>query len=196
MLMLPASSFWFHFLRVNRLDRHCRWLGLPGMEFRARAAWWGKAARTAPHEGIDLLFLVDSRGRRLALPPQALVVPLWEGEVVGLLDDFLGRTVVVRHPCADEQGRTLVSLYAHVEPLVGQGTRVRPDFPVARIAPGKQRGKSGPPAHLHISLAWLAAGYPVRELSWPTLWQNQAVELIDPLPVLPAPAGSAGSSCQ
>ena len=189
MMMLPASSFWPHFLRVNRLDRHCRWLGRPGMEFKARAAWWGKAARPAPHEGIDLLFLVDVLGRRLALPPQALVVPLWEGEVAALLDDFLDRTVVVRHPCTDEQGRTLVSLYAHVEPLVGRGVRVRPDFPLARIAPGMQQGGSGPLEHLHISLAWLVAGYPATELHWATLWQNQAVELIDPLPVLQAATG-------
>jgi hypothetical protein len=182
--MIPASSFWSEFLRMNHLPPHWRWLGLPGMNFKAQSAWWRKARRHAPHEGIDLLYLVDSRGQLLTLPPQALVAPLWEGEVVALLDDFLGSTVVVRHPIGDDQNRWLGSFYAHVAPLVDQGALVSPNLPLARITLDKKQGKSAPPAHLHLSLAWLAAGYPATELRWSTLWANPAVQLLDPLTVL------------
>ncbi|ADH87137.1 M23 family metallopeptidase [Desulfurivibrio alkaliphilus] len=183
--MIPATPFWGEFLRLNQLNPHCRWQMQPGMGFKEQSAWWREQSRRpTPHEGVDLFALLDARGQSLALPARALVPPLWAGEVTALLNDFLGRTVVVCHPINHGPERRLVSLYAHVEPLVDLGTQVSADSPLALIAAAGKPGNSAPPDHLHLSLAWLTAGYPATALNWSTLWNHPALELIDPLPII------------
>lgn len=183
--MLPDSQFLSRILDLNHLDKDCAdWFFLPGMRFKDPQAWWKDGPRQSPHEGVDLLYLADSHGQRRELPPQALVVPLWDGEVVSVFEDFLGSTVAVRHPVMDGQGWRLTSLYGHIRPLVGYGARVSAKEPMATVACGMARGTSAPPDHLHLSLAWLAPGWPVAELRWPTLWTNPGIRLIDPLPLV------------
>lgn len=183
--MIPSSSFFRTLLSLNHPTEDCSgWRFLPGMLFEDTQAWWKDAPRQSPHEGIDLLYLEDQAGQRRELPTKALVVPLWDGEVVAVFEDFLGSTVAVRHPVMDEQGWRLISLYGHVRPLVECGAQVSAGKPLAEVACGKVRGPSAPPNHLHLSLAWLAPGWSATELSWPTLWTNPGIRLIDPLPLI------------
>jgi murein DD-endopeptidase MepM/ murein hydrolase activator NlpD len=183
--MIPDSQFTSTFLALNHLAEACPgWHFLPGMLFTETQAWWKPATRQTPHEGIDLLFLADRDGQRRELPEQALIPPLWDGEVIALFDDFLGSTVVVRHSLMDGQGWRLVSLYGHVHPLVECGTQVSADTPLAAVASGKVRGASAPVDHLHLSVGWLAPGWRPTELEWPTLWRNPGIALIDPLPLV------------
>ena len=183
--MIPDSQFFSTFLNLNHLaDEGTGWLFLPGMRFEDTQAWWKDGPRQSPHEGLDLLYLADSSGQRQELPKQALIPPLWDGEVIAVFEDFLGSTVAVRHPVMDGQGWRLISLYGHVRPLVECGTQVSAGDPLAEVAYGKARGASAPPNHLHLSLAWLAPGWPVAELSWPSLWSNPGIRLIDPLPLV------------
>ena len=154
------------------------------MLFQDTEAWWKEGARQNPHEGIDLLFLTGRDDQRRELPEQALVPPLWDGEVIAVFDDFLGCTVVVRHSVMDGQGWRLVSLYGHVHPLVECGAQVCAEEPLAAVATGKVRRSSAPPDHLHLSVGWLAPGWRVAELEWPTLWRNPGIVLIDPLPLI------------
>ena len=183
--MMQTSLFHNNLLRLNHLPEDCAsWLLLPGMRFEDTQAWWKTGLRQSPHEGIDLLFLADQSGQRQELPKQALIPPLWDGEVVAVFEDFLGSTVAVRHPIMDGQGWRLVSLYGHVRPLVGCGVQVSAKEPLAEVACGTVRGPSAPPDHLHLSLGWLAPGWPVAELSWPGLWANPGIRLIDPLPLV------------
>ena len=179
---LKSVPFFSSFLALNRLDKDSTgWQFLSGMLFKDTQAWWKDAPRQSPHEGIDLLYLADRSGQRRELPKQALIPPLWDGEVVAVFEDFLGSTVAVRHPVMDGQGWRLVSLYGHVRPLVGCGAQVSAEEPMAEVACGKVRGSSTPPDHLHLSVAWLAPGWQATELSWPTLWTNPGIRLIDPL---------------
>ena len=183
--MIQSSSFFRTFLNLNHLaDEGSGWLFLPGMRFEDTQAWWKDGPRHSPHEGIDLLYLADRTGQRRALPEQTLIPPLWDGEVVAVFEDFLGSTVAVRHPVMDGQGWRLISLYAHVHPLVGCGVQVSAKEPLAEVARGKVRGSSAPPDHLHLSLGWLAPGWSPTELSWPGLWSNPGIRLIDPLPLI------------
>lgn len=183
--MIPDSQFFTHILNLNHLAEACTdWHFLPGMLFEDTQAWWKPGPRQTPHEGIDLLFLTDRDGQRQELPEQALVPPLWDGEVIAVFDDFLGSTVVMRHPVMDGQGWRLISLYGHVRSLVECGEEVRARESLAEVACGKARGASAPPDHLHLSLGWLAPGWSVAELNWPGLWSNPGIRLIDPLPLI------------
>jgi len=183
--MIPDSPFFSNLLHLNRLGtEYTDWLFLPGMLFEEKSAWWKNGPRQNPHEGIDLLFLADQSGQRHDLLPQALVPPLWAGEVVAVFEDFLGSTVAVRHPVMDRQGWRLISLYAHIRPLVECGAQVTTGEPLAEVAGGKVRGTSAPPDHLHLSLGWLAPGWSPTDLNWPTLWTNPGIRLIDPLPLI------------
>lgn len=183
--MIPNSQFTSTVLNLNHLAEACPgWHFLPGMLFQNTEAWWKAGTRQNPHEGIDLLFLADRDGQRHELPKQAIIPPLWDGEVIALFEDFLGSTVVVRHSVMDGQGWRLVSLYGHVQPLVECGAEVSAEEPLATVASGKVRGASAPPDHLHLSLGWLAPGWRPAELEWPTLWRNPGIVLIDPLPLV------------
>ncbi|MFA7382077.1 MAG: hypothetical protein WC001_01360 [Desulfurivibrionaceae bacterium] len=183
--MIPDSPFFKNLLQLNHLaDKGTTWLFLPGMRFADTQAWWQDTLRQSPHEGVDLLYLADRTGQRQELPKQALVPPLWAGEVMAVFEDFLGSTVVVRHPVMDGHGWRLLSLYGHVHPLVECGEMVSAEAPLAEVLCGKARGPSAPPDHLHLSLAWLAPGMSPTELSWPTLWSNLGIRLIDPLPLV------------
>jgi hypothetical protein len=183
--MIPSSQFFSNLLHLNHLANDCTgWQFITGMLFEDTQAWWKHGPRQSPHEGIDLLYLADRSGQRRELPKQALVPPLWDGEVIAVFEDFLGSTVAVRHPVMDGQGWRLVSLYAHVRPLVGCGEQVRTEEPLVEVAGGKARGSSAPPNHLHLSLAWLAPGWSATELRWPDLWSNPGIRLIDPLALI------------
>ncbi|OGQ88449.1 MAG: hypothetical protein A2512_05975 [Deltaproteobacteria bacterium RIFOXYD12_FULL_56_24] len=180
--MIPDSPFFSNLPHLNHLAEDCTgWHVLPGMRFADTQAWWKEGSRQNPHEGVDLLYLADRSGQRLELPKQALVPPLWAGEVIAVFEDFLGSTLVVLHPVMDGQGWRLISLYGHIRPLVECGARVSTEAPLAEVACGKMRGSSAPPDHLHLSLGWLAPGWPVAELDWPGLWRNPGIRLIDPL---------------
>jgi hypothetical protein len=183
--MIPDSQFTSTFLNLNHLaEAYTGWHLLPGMLFQDTEVWWKPGPRQTPHEGIDLLFLADRDGQRRDIPPEALIPPLWNGEVIAVFEDFLGSTVAVRHPVMDGQGWRLISLYGHVRPLVECGAQVSAKDPLAEVACGKVRGASAPPDHLHLSLGWLAPGWSVAKLGWPTLWTNPGIRLIDPLPLV------------
>jgi len=183
--MIPDSQFFSTLLNLNPLAEACAgWRFLPGMLFQDTEAWWKAGSRQSPHEGIDLLFLTDRNEQRRELPEQTMVPPLWDGEVIAVFEDFLGSTVAVRHPIMDGQGWRLISLYGHVQPLVGCGAQVSAEEPLAAVASGKVRGASAPPDHLHLSVGWLAPGWRATELEWPSLWRNPGIVLIDPLPLI------------
>ncbi|NTW88476.1 MAG: hypothetical protein HGB26_04990 [Desulfobulbaceae bacterium] len=183
--MNPDSQFTSTLLNLNNLAEACTgWLFLPGMLFQETEAWWKEGTRQTPHEGIDLLFLTNRDGQRRDIPPEAMIPPLWDGEVVAVFDDFLGSTVVMRHSLMDGQGWRLVSLYGHVHPLVEFGAQVCAEKPLAAVATGKVRGSSAPVDHLHLSVGWLAPGWRATELEWPSLWRNPGIVLIDPLPLV------------
>jgi len=160
------------------------WEFLPGMRFGERAAWWrGGTDRGAPHAGLDLCRYRTADGASASLRPGARIPSLWPGEVVAVVQDFLGSSVFVAHPLRDEAGRRLHSVYGHVRPAAG-------------IAPGTLLGEGGEvgliadppadravvPAHLHLSVALIAPEAGGGRLDWTALQETSRVHLLDPLP--------------
>ena len=107
------------------------------MRFAERAAWWrGGADRGGAHEGLDICWYRTVDGRRLSLGAGARVPVIYAGEVVSVVDDFLGASVFVAHDRRDGGGRRLHTVYGHIRPRPGlaPGSRLADGDAVGTIA--------------------------------------------------------------
>ena len=158
------------------------WEFLPGMRFNERTAWWrGGADRGGSHEGLDICWYRTVAGRRLSLGAGARVPVIFGGEVVSIVDDFLGASVFVAHARCDGEGRRLHTIYGHIDPQVGlvPGSLLDDEDAVGSIADTSGR-KTAAPSHLHLTLALIEReGGPAR-LDWDALGDRSRVLLLDP----------------
>jgi len=106
-----------------------------------------------------------------------MLVPAFAGgTVAGVIDDFVGQSIVVR---ADND---LVIIQAHVlpHPAIQPGVRIQTQEAIASIAePGVR-----PPGllpHVHITLGKPHPGVDLRSLTWPDLNAGKKLDLLDPL---------------
>lgn len=164
-----------------------RFLFLPGMEFGAGQQWWGAGDRRLfSHEGVDLC-LFRTRDDRLCRVDDTVQVPFcYPGKVAGVIADFLGKTVIVRHevsPARDENA--FFMLYGHVTPVedLAPGDVIKTGEIFARIADVVTK-KSLLSPHLHVSAAWCRRLPPVRTLTWPLLNRIDRSAFMDPLDLL------------
>jgi murein DD-endopeptidase MepM/ murein hydrolase activator NlpD len=140
-----------------------RWRFRPGMAFGDRMEWWGDGdRRITEHEGLDFAEGASSDNGIRKIPEGSPVRAITDGEIVAFLDDFLGKTVVVRHPwIVDQTGGVFHTLYSHIRPS---------DLSLAPVAKGGllghvgKSGASGAPAHLHLTGAWIPQSIPANEL--------------------------------
>ena len=134
------------------------------------------------------------QGRSVPLGPGVRVPALWAGTVVAVVPDFLGRSVFVAHDRQDGEGRRLHSVYGHLEPGPGlaPGSLLREGGEVGAIADPAAR-KSSVPAHLHLTVAWIAVGAR-GTLDWSVLRDPARTVLIDPLPLVCATMPSSSIS--
>jgi hypothetical protein len=162
------------------------WEFLPGMKFAERVAWWRDSAeRTGAHEGLDICRYWTGDGGRLSLGAGARVPAVCQGEVVAIVDDFLGRSVFVAHGVRDGDGRRLHTVYGHVDPRPGlvPGSLIGDEDLVGTIADPAARGKRVPP-HLHITVALISSEGSPEKLDWDALRDRGRVLLLDPLPIV------------
>lgn len=180
------GDFVSHFAALNRLAMHAvtAMVVRPGMEFGARQTWWRPAtARPLPHAGLDLASYRDGQGRDRPLPEGAHIPALYPGEAGAIFADFLGQSVLLCHPFADQRGWRFCTIYGHLLPAPGL-------VPGAQLAAGDLVGAVAWPAgagaapHLHLSLGWLAPALLGPTLDWPTLERSPLVQLLDPTPFL------------
>lgn len=185
---LLRPSFLRDLLRLNDYPESgvWEWLFLPGMKFGDTAKWWGTGGtRERPHEGLDLLFLLDERGNRHLLPPGTAIPPLLSGIAVARLPDFLGETVILAHDLLDRTGRRLHTFYAHLQPAAGpaSGTSVATTSPVGIIATPAGKPSTCPP-HLHLSLAWVDSSFSIQDFRWTQFCASEIFRPDDPLILL------------
>ena len=188
---LEESRFTESFLLVNRLNSHDfkDWFLSPGMLFDADSEWWGNhAQRKRRHEGLDLCLFRNQSDKISCFDGRTRVPAMFDGDVVHLMDDFLGRSVVIAHAFTDADGRRLCTMYGHTV-ITGDlhiGKTVRQGEIVAVVAePAKP--KSGILPHLHVSMGWVSPSLPFDRLDWNIIGIREAVTLIDPLDILDGP---------
>ncbi len=167
------SAFNSLLIRWNGLDAagFADWEFLPGMRFGERAAWWrGGADRGGVHEGLDICWYRTVDGQRLSIGAGARVPVVCAGEVVSVVDDFLGASVFMAHECCDGEGRRLHTVYGHIDPCAGvaPGSLLGDRDAVGTIAETSGRRSPVPP-HLHLTLALIGRADEPARLDWDVL---------------------------
>ena len=130
------------------------WVFLPGMLFGNRIEWWGDGCRRrTEHEGLDFATGFLHNGEICGIPEGVPARAVADGEVAAVLDDFIGKTVVVRHSTISRpNGDIFHTLLSHIQPQVSRQDAVAKGQMIGKV--GKST-KAGAPAHLHLSGAWI-----------------------------------------
>jgi hypothetical protein len=130
------------------------WVFRPGMLFGDRSEWWSEGClRRTEHEGVDFAEGLKPKAEICRIPEGTPVRAIADGEVVAFLDDFLNKTIVVRHPgIAEENGRSFFTLYSHIHPMIGSANPVKKGQIIGEV--GKSTNAKAP-VHLHLTGAWI-----------------------------------------
>jgi hypothetical protein len=182
--MKTESSFFRDILHLNGIPRQDveAFVFNRGMSFGDTVKWWGSGGeRQSPHEGLDLLFYRKKSGEIKKLVPGTLIPAVFNGEVVLVIDDFLGKSLLIRHS-TDIFDAPIYSLSAHIKPLqkIMPGTTVAGGEPVAEIAELPGNNFSIYP-HLHLSLALIENDFELDRISWESISKSEKIKLLDPV---------------
>jgi murein DD-endopeptidase MepM/ murein hydrolase activator NlpD len=176
------------FARANGLDERGfkEWILYPGMLFGASQEWWGpRRNRPRPHEGLDLCFYRDGRDRVYCLDENTRIPVLCDGMVVGIIDDFLGKSLIVKHGLAGSGDARFCTIYGHTVPErdIRIGRSIRQGEVIATVA-SAARSRSGARPHLHISAGMVPKTTLWDELNWATIVDPDMMALMDPLQLI------------
>jgi hypothetical protein len=184
---LNKTNFTDFFISENGLDEggFKEWVLYPGMLFKASGKWWGdRGRRSTLHEGLDFCLYRDGQDRIHQIDAGMKVPVLYDGAVVGIVNDFIGRSIIIKHYIQEVNDREFITVYGHTVPNddICIGRTVGTGEVIAAVA-GLSESVQGMSPHLHISI-----GIPVSEtISYDDLdWDNieEKMTLIDPLKVI------------
>lgn len=130
------------------------WIFRPGMLFGAHSEWWGDASRRrTAHEGVDFAVGLLPSGEFCNIPKGIPVRALAGGKVVAVLEDFLGKTVAVRHEAiARPNGDIFHTLLSHINAQVRPSDSLTGGQIVGTVS---KETNSTAPCHLHLTGAWI-----------------------------------------
>ena len=185
---LGNTRFTEFLIRKNALDQggFNGWVFCPGMLFNSTDKWWGdQGKRDKPHEGLDLCLYKDHKDTILRLDEKAKIPVIYDGTVVGIVDDFLGKSVIIEHLFSDYDNNRLCTIYGHTIPenTVYVGKIVKQGDVIATLA-GSSTSQTGMFPHLHISVGWTCKEISYDSLDWENIGDPNTVTLLDPLRVI------------
>jgi hypothetical protein len=176
--ILPCYREWLE--QFTRESGFQSWVFRNGTLFGDAAEWWGdQNQRRANHEGIDFVEGLTSAKETKNIPEGTIVRAIADGEVVAFLDDFLNKTIVVRHRATMQEGNLVFYIfYSHVQPENEIKGPIEKGHVLGRVI----RARSvKAPAHLHLTFAWIPQSLPPDKLSMDIVSPSYApVLLIDP----------------
>lgn len=177
------SQFFTDLVEKNGITDFDSWYFYSGMMFGSDDKWWGKGGtRPEPHEGLDICYYKNTTGDLKSLNEKTMIPVMYDGVVFDVSDDdYLGRSIFVRHDVRDKNDFFLHSVYAHANPEGGltQGTVLRQGDLLARVADIRERNLSIP-GHIHVSMVFLPEDYPKDMLKWSILAVTYQARLVDP----------------
>ncbi len=182
---IPESAFNSFFIRHNNdLNTHGfkEWIFYPEMLFHDTDAWWAdNSLRPTPHEGIDLCFYRDNSERVRRINSGTKIPVMYTGDIVHIHDDFLGKSIYVKHCTNNKRGSTLHTIYGHTIPQNDcvTGKRTHEGDIIAEVAAISENSKALP--HIHITMAWISESLSCKKLNWDTIWTSKSVALCNPL---------------
>jgi len=181
----PAIATCFNdlIIRKNALSRKgfSRWAFYRGMLFASTEKWWGDfGRRNSPHEGVDLCYYMDRQKNVRLLSKNTKIPVMLDGTVIQLIDDYLGKSIVMEHGAVKSQHAKFITIYGHTNPEgnihIGKCAAAG-DF-IATLADTRM-SPSGLPCHLHISAGWMPDHVSFDSMNWKNI--PETVSLIDPL---------------
>jgi murein DD-endopeptidase MepM/ murein hydrolase activator NlpD len=180
------SKFIESFIKVNELtsDDFDKWMISPGMLFTAKNSWWGgQGKRTGNHEGLDLVFYKNQKNEIAGFDEYTKIPILYDGVIVGIFNDFLGKSIFIEQGIADHDRGRLCAIFGHVKPMknVYVGKKCKQGEPIAAVA---GMGKSGVRPHLHITIAWVKREITAEVFDWNVIGRSEEITLIDPIEVI------------
>ena len=187
---VPETRFSEFLIRQNSLDE-CgfeRWVFCPGMLFSSQDKWWGdQGKRDRLHEGLDFCLYRDQRNRIFSLDEKTKIPAMYDGTVVGIIDDFIGKSVILEHDLYDSDNSRFCTIYGHTDLIEGLFIckTVRQGDVIANLACWKEL-KSNPLPHLHISLGWASESLSYDQLDWKAIGDPGTLTLLNPLDVIDA----------
>jgi hypothetical protein len=184
------TRFTEHMVRENGLHEKgfAGWVFLPGMLFWGKNKWWGdESRRVTPHEGLDFSLYEDREGGLFRLGAGSRVPVMYDGIVVGIVDDFLGKTIIMEHRFPQAPALALVTVYSHTKPARGlrPGRAFRAGEVMATIASRGASNKAIDP-HLHVSLGQPSGAVALGSLNWQNMLQG--LVMLDPIEVVDGPS--------
>lgn len=178
------SFFFKDLVEINGIGDFDSWFFYSGMLFGSEEKWWGEGGeRPSPHEGLDICYYKNKEGGLGRLDETSLIPSAYDGVVFDVSDDdYLGKSIFVRHEFRDKNDFFLHSVYAHVLPVEGlvRGSSVRKGELLAHVADIRDR-KLTLPGHVHVSMVYLPEDYPLDMLKWSILSVTYQARLVDPL---------------
>ena len=184
----PKSRFLEYLLANNQpyMAGFKKWVFLPGMLFKAGDQWWGdKKPRATPHEGIDLCCFEDATGEITEINGSIKIPAAFAGKIGKIEKDFLGESIFIGHEIFDGNNGQLYTIYGHTKPaaaLAAPGQVAEGEIiGVVAEAPGR---KNTILPHLHLTVAWIPAHFPLEELTWQNMGIDGRIRLLDPLLIL------------
>jgi len=160
------------------------WIFCPGMLFNAADKWWGDLGkRTRPHEGLDICLYRNRHNRIVCLGKGTAVPAMFDGVVVKIIDDFLGKSVIIDHSFPGH--RPFCTIYGHTIPEGGikAGRRVKEGDIIAAIA-DTGRSETGLFPHLHITIGMISDKTSYKRMDWETIGNDDVLTLVDPISVI------------
>ena len=182
-----SDTFHERLITLNKLSEagFVEWIFHPGMLFGSGNKWWGGGgSRSLPHEGLDFLAYKTKKSGIGNINEMTRVPALFDGRVVHIIDDFLGKSIFIRHDIYHIDRKRLYTVYGHLVPSenVKTGSDIREDISIGTLAAEREI-----PSHLHISIAWVSDRIHPENLNWKTILDSENVVLIDPLKVISCP---------
>jgi hypothetical protein len=158
-----------------------QWSWRPGTGFQDTDLWWGKEKkRITPHEGVDFVRYRDRNGKSWSLAGGLAVPTIFPGELAWCHQDFLARSLYIKHPQFELSGRVLYTVFGHLQPLEKEsvGRRVAAGEVVGSLE--KYQQNNIVPLHVHLTIAWIPEVIAPEDLSWQLLNDRELVTLVDP----------------
>lgn len=186
MEIIEKSKFTESFIKVNELNSKDfdKWMISPGMLFKARNSWWGEQGkRNGNHEGLDLGFYQNQKNEIVGFDEKTKIPTTYSGVIVGIFDDFLGKSLFIEHGISDNELGRLCTIFGHVKPVenVYMGKKLMHGEPIATVA-GVRKSSVRP--HLHITIGWVKREITSEVLNWNVIGKSEEITLIDPIEVI------------
>jgi hypothetical protein len=186
---MKKSGFTDYFIRENGLDGFGgfkEWLFCPEMLMDASEKWWADfGVRNVLHPGLDICCYRALSDKIIYLDGHTKIPAMYDGVLVGVINDFLGKSLILKHSIPSIDVEDFLTVYGHTHP--GRDIHIGKAFEegetIARVA-DTDNSRSTVRPHLQLSIGLLSRPVSYASLNWDNMSDPDTMVLIDPLQLI------------